>query len=148
MKRENKNLTEKLNNLLADYQMYYQNLRALHWNVKGPMFFMLHSKFEEYYNEAAETIDEIAERILMLGDTPLHTLAEYVEKSSLQPVNNVSDGREGVKIVLDNSKYLLASFKEILRIGAENEDEGTSALMSDLTGNTEKRIWMLEAWLA
>ena len=50
--------------LLADYQVFYTNLRGLHWNVKGNRFFGLHAKYEELYNDAAEKVDEIAERLL------------------------------------------------------------------------------------
>ena len=53
-----------LKQLLADYQIFYTNLRGFHWNVKGKGFFTLHAKYEELYNDAAEKIDEIAERIL------------------------------------------------------------------------------------
>ena len=56
-----------LNILLSNYQTYYQNLRGVHWNIKGKRFFELHVKFEELYNAAQEQVDEIAERILTLG---------------------------------------------------------------------------------
>jgi starvation-inducible DNA-binding protein len=145
MNTKNQKVTEKLNQLLADYQIYYQNLRGLHWNVKGAMFFMLHEKYEEYYNEAAEVIDEIAERILMVGGQPLHTFADYLKTASLKVVSNVSDGKEGVQIVLDDTRYLLNSFREILELAGETGDEGTVALMSEWIGAAEKRIWMLES---
>jgi starvation-inducible DNA-binding protein len=86
MKTENQNVIEKLNKLLADYQIYYQNLRGLHWNVKGAMFFMLHEKYEELYNQAAEVVDEIAERILMVGGKPLHTFGDYIQTATLKEV--------------------------------------------------------------
>lgn len=50
--------------LLADFQIHYTNLRGFHWDIKGHGFFVLHSKFEDLYNDTAEKIDEIAERIL------------------------------------------------------------------------------------
>ncbi|WP_372933818.1 Dps family protein [Mariniphaga sediminis] len=145
MNTKNQKLTEKLNQLLADYQIYYQNLRGLHWNVKGPQFFMLHGKYEELYNEAAEVIDEIAERILMVGGQPLHTFEDYLKTAQLKVVAGVSDGKQGVEVVLDNSRSLLERFNEILELA--DGDEGTSALVSDLIGAAEKRIWMLSAYL-
>ncbi|TKG94670.1 DNA starvation/stationary phase protection protein [Puteibacter caeruleilacunae] len=148
MKTENQNTVEQLNQLLADYQIYYQNLRGLHWNVKGRLFFSLHAKFESYYDEASEAIDEIAERILMLGGKPLHTFGDYINKARLPEVANVSDGIESVQAVLDNNKYLLSSFNEILSIAGEAGDEGTVGMISGWIGETEKRIWMLEAFLA
>jgi len=63
-------VVEKLNQLLINYQVHYQNLRLFHWNVKGPFFFILHEKFEELYNEAALKIDEVAERVLALNGIP------------------------------------------------------------------------------
>ena len=84
MKTNNSKLVERLNRLLADYQIFYQNLRGLHWNVKGPQFFMLHEKYEELYNEAAETVDEVAERILMIGGQPLHTFTDYLKTAELK----------------------------------------------------------------
>lgn len=145
---KNAQVASQLNYLLANYQVFYQNLRGLHWNVKGNFFFGLHAKYEELYNEAAETIDELAERIMMVGGTPLHTFNDYSKQASLVAVENVSDGQEGLEVVLQNSRYLLRQFRETLEIASEVSDEGTVALLSDLISVTEKRIWMLNATLS
>ena len=76
------NLCVKLNQLLADYQVFYQNLRGLHWNIKGKEFFELHVKFEEYYDDAVTKIDEIAERILTLEGEPFHTCLLYTSDAA------------------------------------------------------------------
>ena len=148
MTTKNQVTIEKLNKLLADYHIYYQNLRGLHWNIKGNMFFALHNKFEEYYDEASEAIDEIAERILMLEGQPLHTLEDYSKAATMKAVANVSKGKEAVEAVLRNNQFLLESFKEILEAAGENGDEGTVGMMSEWIGGTEKRIWMLKSYLA
>jgi len=148
MKANNQNTVEKLNQLLADYQIHYQNLRGLHWNIKGQLFFALHEKYEGYYNQAAEVVDEIAERILMLGGQPLHTFEDYQKTAKLAVVANVSEAKPGVESVLESQRYFLNSFNEILEVAGENNDEGTAALMSDWIGHTEKEIWMLESFLA
>ena len=58
-----------LQQLLSDFQVHYTNLRHLHWFVKGHSFFIMHEKYEELYDDAAEKVDEVAERILQLdGD--------------------------------------------------------------------------------
>lgn len=137
-----------LNNLLADLQIFYQNLRGLHWNVKGNMFFVLHEKFEEYYNETAEVIDEIAERVLMVGGSPVHTFSEYLSMTSLQEVKDVRDGFEATNIVIDQSNALLSQIKRLQEQAADENDEGTNAVLSELIGNTEKRIWMLNAFVS
>ena len=57
-------IAEELNHLLANFQIYYQNLRGIHWNIKGKRFFDLHVKFEELYNDANMKVDALAERVL------------------------------------------------------------------------------------
>ena len=148
MNIKNQKVAKELNKLLADYQIFYQNLRGLHWNVKGPAFFMLHEKYEELYNEASEVIDEIAERILMIGGQPLHTFGEYIATSTLKEVKDVSNGKQGMELVLENSRYFLNSFNKVLALAGDNEDEGTVAMLSDWVSSTEKRVWMLEAFLS
>ena len=61
-----------LHSLLADFQVFYTNLRGFHWDIEGHGFFVLHGKFEELYDDTAEKADQIAERILMLGGKPEH----------------------------------------------------------------------------
>ena len=66
-------------NCLPIFRFNYANLRGFHWNIKGHGFFVLHSKFEDLYNGAAEKVDEIAERILMLGGTPANKYSDYLK---------------------------------------------------------------------
>lgn len=140
-------ITNKLNLLLADYQAYYMNLRGLHWNVKGNHFFMLHEKYEELYTDASEVVDEIAERILSLGLTPLHTFEDYIENKTIMTVKDVSDGKTGLHFIVENLNILLDHERSILAISGEHNDEGTASLMSDLIGKQEKLIWMLTSVL-
>lgn len=140
-------VSEKLNQLLADYQIYYQNLRTLHWYAKGRTFFALHSKFEEYYNETAEIVDELAERILMLGEKPVYSFSQFLSISKLKETEPISEGTAAVNVVLSNSEYLLNSVKEAIQTAENADDDGTVALLGELIGSTEKRIWMLKSFL-
>jgi len=145
---ENKSeIVKSLNSLLANYEMYYQNLRALHWNVKGKLFFMLHAKYEELYNEAAHIIDEVAERILMLEETPLHTYADFIKNSEISAVENISDAEKSMEIVLDNHSQLLEFAYKVNQIASNSGDEGTVALISEIISVLEKNIWMLSSSL-
>ena len=58
-KDKSKELADKLNELLANYSIFYQNTRGFHWNIKGEKFFELHVKFEELYNDLVLKIDEV-----------------------------------------------------------------------------------------
>ncbi|MCB9224941.1 MAG: DNA starvation/stationary phase protection protein [Crocinitomicaceae bacterium] len=142
-----KELSLKLNDLLANYQIFYQNLRGLHWNVKGKEFFELHLKFEELYNDAILKVDEIAERILTLGGTPLHTMTDYIAESEIKEVKGVSNGPEGVRCVVENFSTLIGKEREILSLASDADDEGTNSLMSDYITLTEKTVWMLTSYL-
>ena len=76
--QKTKKTVDGLQKLLANLQLYYTNLRGFHWNVNGAAFFTAHEKFEEYYDDAADHIDEVAERILMLGGVPAHNFSDYL----------------------------------------------------------------------
>ena len=132
--------------LLADYQVYYTNLRGFHWNIKGHAFFQLHSKFEELYDNTAEKIDEIAERILMLGGVPENKFSKYLKTANIKEVGYVSCGKEALNNVLETLGYLIGEERKILALANENEDDATAALMGDYLKEQEKLVWMLVAW--
>ena len=143
----NKEYLEQLNVLLASYQMHYQNLRSLHWNVKGNSFFELHAKYEELYTRAQVIVDDIAERILSVGGTPLSQFSDYLKNSIIKEVGVVSEGKVGVTSILENQIQLLALEKNLLEASDQLDDEGTNSLMSDLISEKEKTNWMFRAWL-
>lgn len=136
----------QLNDLLSNYQLFYMNLRGFHWNIKGKKFFELHLKFEELYNDALIKVDEIAERVLTLSATPLHSFKKYLETSDIKPAENVTDGEVAIDSILEALKTLLSKERAILSIAAEANDEGTVALMSDYIVQQEKLVWMLSAY--
>jgi starvation-inducible DNA-binding protein len=143
-----KQLSEKLNQLLANYQVFYINARGFHWNIKGEKFFELHAKFEELYNDLLVKVDEIAERILTLGHTPLHTFSDYTAISNIQEAKNVSGGKEAMQNILQSFTTLIQVQREIADTASETGDEGTGALMSDYIREQEKLVWMYSAYLA
>lgn len=142
-----KQLAENLNTLLANFQLYYQNLRGIHWNIKGRAFFDLHVKFEELYNDANMKVDEIAERILTLGETPLHTFDDYTNYGKVPVGKNVSEDKNAVNLIVDSLTELLKIERDILNKSSDAEDEGTNAMMSGFIAQQEKTVWMMKAWL-
>lgn len=140
-------LSTKLNELLANYQIFYMNTRGFHWNIKGNKFFELHLKFEELYNDSLIKVDEIAERILTLGFTPMHTYSDYAQLAKIKEAKNISNGKEAIREVLANYEILLPLERELLDLSGESNDEGTNALMSDYIREQEKLVWMYSAYL-
>lgn len=140
-------LTAKLNELLANYSIFYQNTRGYHWNIRGENFFELHLKFEELYNDLLLKIDEVAERILTLGHSPVHNYSEYKKMSKITESSKVSNGIEAVKNILTCFKIIIMLQRELLTLSGEAGDEGTNALMSDYIRMQEKSVWMYSAFL-
>lgn len=142
------NTGKALNQLLADYQLYYQNLRNFHWNISGQNFFDLHVKFEELYEDARLKIDEIAERLLTLRLRPLSTTSAYLESSKIEEAGKVTDSRKMVETILENHKILIADMRAIISRAGEVEDEGTIDMIGGFLSEMEKKSWMLDAWHA
>jgi starvation-inducible DNA-binding protein len=144
---QSNNLAIKLNELLANYSIFYQNTRGYHWNIKGEKFFELHLKFEELYNDLLLKIDEIAERILTLGHTPNHNYSDYRKTSKIAESAQVSDGKLAVIDILATFQIIIVLQRALLELANQAGDEGTNALMSDYIRLQEKFVWMYSSFL-
>lgn len=142
-----KRISTDLNVLLANFQRYYQNLRGIHWNIKGKRFFDLHAKFEELYNDANMKVDMIAERVLTLGGVPFHTFEDYSDNSTVPVGKNITKDEEAIQLIVDSLKELLLIERKILNTSDDAKDEGTNSMMSDFITEQEKTVWMMKAWL-
>lgn len=145
--KETEILVAELNILLSSFQVYYQNLRGLHWNIRGKRFFDLHLKFEELYNDSQLKIDLIAERVLTLGGIPLHTLDDYTKNSKIKIGKNIHNDEEAIALIVNSLTELLKVERIILSQSGTIDDEGTNSMMSDFIKEQEKTIWMMKAWL-
>lgn len=140
-------LAKNLNELLANYQIFYMNVRGFHWNIRGEQFFELHAKFEETYNDLLAKIDEVAERILTLGQQPHHTYTQYLDNSAVKEVSNLHEGRDCVESILNGYRTVIKLQRDILTAANEIDDEGTASLMGDYITEQEKTVWMLTSYL-
>jgi starvation-inducible DNA-binding protein len=140
-------IAEKLNVLLANYSIFYQNTRGSHWNIKGDQFFTLHPKFEELYNNLVLKIDEIAERILTLGSTPAHNYSDYLKVATIKESLEVNDATKSVENILNSFKVVIDLQRELLDITDQAGDEGTNSQMSDYITEQEKEVWMYNSYL-
>jgi starvation-inducible DNA-binding protein len=145
--QESELIVTELNSLLSNYQVYYQNLRGIHWNIRGKRFFDLHVKFEELYNDSQLKVDMVAERVLTLGGTPLHTFEDYIKNNKLEVGKNISNDERAIQLVVSSLSDLLVIEREILNKSAAINDEGTNSMMSDFIVEQEKTLWMMQAWL-
>lgn len=146
-KSKSENLATLLNELLANYSVFYQNTRGYHWNIKGEKFFELHLKFEELYTDLLLKIDEVAERILTLGYSPNHRYTDYHKASKIKESPKVDNGIAAVTEILESFKVIIAIQRDLLTLSSDAGDEGTNALMSDYIRAQEKLVWMYSAYL-
>ena len=140
-------MNEKLNVYLSNVQLAYMNVRGYHWNIVGKQFFQLHEKFEELYDSLNEMADEIAERILMLGGTPVHAFSKYIKMATIKEKENISSAEGTINEVLSEILELLKNEREIADFAADNGDEGTIDLVTGYIAEQEKLVWMLNATL-
>lgn len=140
-------VTERLNLLLADYQVFYQKLRHYHWNVSGPLFFGLHQKFEELYTDAALKVDDLAERVLALDARPLSTLKEQLAHARLEEDEGFPDAQTMVRNLVDDIGRLNVELRSAATEARERGDDATVNLLEPMADEQEKTAWMLKAFL-
>ncbi|MBZ5751584.1 Dps family protein [Metabacillus rhizolycopersici] len=140
-------LISTVNKQVANWTVLYVKLHNYHWFVKGGNFFTLHEKFEEFYNEAAVHIDELAERLLALDGAPVATMKECLELSSIQEAEGSLTAEQMVQSVYDDFALLVNESKEGMELAAEVGDETTGDMLLAIHQGLEKHNWMLKSFL-
>lgn len=146
-KKDYSELIDKLNILLATYQVVYFNIRSSHWMIKGENFFELHKVFETAYNDSAVKIDAIAERILTLGGKPLLTPSDMVGVSQVKENGLNGDQSKCVQAMLNDFKSLSVIENEIVQLANDAQDVVTADLITKYLGEQQKTGWMLSQFL-
>lgn len=139
-------MVEQLNELVADFTVFYQKLRHYHWNIKGEQFFQLHLKFEEIYTQVGDQIDEIAERIVGLDGAPLHTLAHMLEHSSIEEDPGMPSGGEMVSRIVTDLASISGKLQVALQAAETAGDRTTVNLLDGIHDALQAHLWMLKAW--
>lgn len=134
-----------LNRHIANWNVLFVKLHNYHWFVKGPHFFTLHEKFEELYNEAAQYIDELAERLLTLEGNPVATMEQFLDTATIKEAQGENDAKEMVKKIVEDLSTMNEELKEDIQT-MEN-DEPTQDMLIGIRSSVEKHLWMLKAFL-
>ena len=145
---QNAQIIRGLDVLLSDYQVLYHKLRTYHWNVTGPMFFALHAKFEELYNDAALKVDELAERLIALGSRPTRTLAAQLGQARLVEDDESPDANQMVGNLAADLSNLTTFVRELASSASDAGDNASMNLLEGIADEQEKTTWMLRAYLA
>ena len=140
-------LTDLLNRQVADWAVLYMKLHHFHWYVKGPAFYTLHAKFQEMYEEAAEHLDALAERVLTLGGEPPSTMAEMLKSTAVREAQKGETAERMVAELADDYARIAADLGEIIRQAEMDNDQPTADLLTQIRASAEKHRWMLQAYL-
>lgn len=143
-----KQTTEILNRHVANWNVMFVKLHNYHWNVKGSSFFTLHNKFEELYNEAAEHVDELAERLLALKGKPVASMKVFLETSTINEAEGEKTDIEMVQALVDDFDTFSSELKEdIETLEGDADDEDTADMLIAIRQSVVKHNWMFRAFL-
>lgn len=136
-----------LSRLVADEHVLYMRLRNYHWNLVGMSFGPLHALFEKQYEALADDIDEIAERIRMLGPTAPGTMTEFLKLATLaeRPGDLPDDRGMIVQLVTDHEAIIRNLRRDLRACDEQYDDMGTSDFLTELLQKHEKMAWLLRA---
>lgn len=136
-----------LSQLLADTYILYTKTQNFHWNVVDPRFYQLHKFFESQYEELAEALDVIAERIRMLGGRAPASMHQFIELSSLEESTEELSGNQMLQQLAEDHNFLADSLRFSIDEASKLGDEGTADMMINRLRSHEKNRWMLESHL-
>lgn len=143
----NEEITNGLNVLLADYMVLYQKLRNYHWNVRGHEFFKLHEQFEQAYLQTADWADDLAERILAIGETPYSTLQQFTANARLSEDPESPPAEQMVQNLVDDIQKLNDWSRNLAESAEDVHDRTTTNLLDDIVDAQEERVWMFKTFL-
>lgn len=138
-------IAEGLSRLLADTYTLYLKTHNFHWNVKGAMFYSLHMLFETQYQELAEAVDLIAERIRSLGFPAPGTYGDFIRLSSIPETQGVPTAQEMIRLLVEAQENVVHTIQSILPIA--QQDDATIDLLTERLQIHEKSSWMLRSLL-
>ncbi|NLG57129.1 MAG: DNA starvation/stationary phase protection protein [Clostridiales bacterium] len=144
-----KKLYDKMNLYLANQQVSYIKLHNLHWYLTGRSFFTLHAKLEELYDQTATIIDDVAERLLALGQSPVANLKQALSMATIKELEDAPiSSEEAVKGLMADVEYWIKDSQEIASLSDEADDGATADQFNGYLAEYQKLMWMLKAYLA
>jgi starvation-inducible DNA-binding protein len=142
-------MTEQLNQLLADTMTLRDLYKKSHWQVSGPTFYQLHLLYDKHFDEQAELVDTIAERVQLLGGVTIAMAADVAETTQIE---RPPRGREEVPVqlsrLLDAHQVIIRQARALARRASTLGDDGTNDLaVSDVLRTNELQVWFLSEHL-
>lgn len=130
---------------LANTYILYLKTQNFHWNVVDPRFYSLHKFFEEQYENLAEAVDEIAERIRMIGGIAPGTMSEFLQLTTLKEGDSTLGGDAMLHQLLSDHEVLIRQCHHLIEQGTEAGDDGSADLCIQRVRYHEKTAWMIRS---
>ena len=143
------NIAVKMNPYLSDLVVFYLKLHDLHWNVKGMQFVPVHQYTEARYEDMAEKFDAIAELILMHGEKPVSSIAQYLELASIKEASKPSyQDAEVLNILIEDMSYLKNKAEALRAEMAADDVFDVVAVLEEHIAGYNKELWFLKSMVA
>ena len=136
-----------LSKFLADVYAIYLKTQKFHWNVKGDQFFSLHLMLEKQYEEMAEEIDEVAERIQTLGFTVEASFGIFKDLTTIPEEGNIGSAKEMLELLIQGHEVIVRNGRYLATMAEKHADVATVDMMGRRIGGHEKILWMLRSHL-
>ncbi len=146
-KEEVSHVVQMLSTILSSTYVLYMKTQGFHWNVVGPNFYSLHKLSEEHYEEMAEAIDTIAERIRALGHIAPANYSWYEKLSIIKTTTELKDTKSQLIDLLSDHEALASLLKEGFDLAEQAKDHATGDLFVERMRSHEKTAWMLRSVL-
>ncbi len=140
-------VAERLKQLLADEMVLYVKTRNYHWNIESISFSELHEFYEKQYDEQADMIDEVAERIRMIGFISPGTMKDFLETTQLVEQDYTTDAKTQLTNLISDHETIIRSLRTYIEEFDELGDQGSSGFAEGLMEQHEKMRWMLNSFL-
>lgn len=145
---QRREIADRIADTLADEYQLRLNVQGLHWNVEGPLFYSVHKLTEEQYNELADSIDGLAERIRALGIPAPQTFAEFSRRSALEDLPEKVELKERIERLVGDFELAARRAAATVKIAEQYGDIKTADMLTDRVGVYDDNAWMLRATIA
>lgn len=142
------NLYEEMNTFLADQIVLGMKIHNIHWYLVGSGFFPVHEQLDEYYAEAQERVDAVAERLLTIGAQPLGSLKKVLDRTRIKELDDHNiTAKEGIEHLIVDFETLNNLALKLVKLAEQEEDPGTADYFTSVSQVLGKNLWMFKSYI-